>query len=54
MEDENYGEVEDFPLADWQVAELERRLAESELNPPSTTPWEVIRDRAFARSRESK
>ena len=44
-------EVEAAPLSAGQLAELERRLADSIARPEAVTPWEVIKAKALARAR---
>jgi putative addiction module component (TIGR02574 family) len=38
-----------IPLAEEQVAELERRMAAHSANPESAVPWEEVRERLRAR-----
>jgi hypothetical protein len=45
-------EVEAAPIPPTQLAELERRLADSIARPDAVTPWEVIKARALARVRK--
>lgn len=45
-------EAETAPLSAGQLAELERRLADSIARPEAVTPWEVIKARALARARQ--
>lgn len=44
-------EIEAAPVPTAQLAELERRLADSIARPDAVTPWEVIKARALARTR---
>ena len=39
------------PLSAAQLAELQRRLADSVARPEAVTPWEVVKARALARAR---
>jgi len=39
------------PMPADQIAELERRLADSIARPDAVTPWELIKERALARAR---
>lgn len=45
-------EVEAATVPPAQLAELERRLADSNARPNAVTPWEVIKARALARARK--
>jgi putative addiction module component (TIGR02574 family) len=45
-------EVEAAAVPPAQLAELERRLADSRARPDAVTPWEVIKARALARARK--
>jgi putative addiction module component (TIGR02574 family) len=45
-------EIEAAPVPPAQLAELERRLADSITRPDAVTPWEVIKARALARARK--
>lgn len=45
-------EIEASPVPPAQLAELERRLADSIARPDAVTPWEVIKARALARARK--
>lgn len=44
-------EREPFPLADEQVADLERRLAEADADPAGGAPWEEVLERIRQRPR---
>lgn len=37
------------PLSPEQIRELDRRLADHDVNPGSAVPWEVVRERLRAR-----
>ena len=41
----------DSPLTEAQIAELDRRIAYSDANPDSGTPWEVVKERLRKRAR---
>ncbi len=41
-------EVETSPLPEWQRAELERRLADSVVNPDAVRPWSDVEAEALA------
>ena len=43
--------AESAPLSVAQLAELQRRLADSVARPEAATPWEVVKARALARAR---
>ena len=43
-------EVETSPLPEWQRAELERRLADSVVNPDAVRPWSDVEAEALARA----
>jgi putative addiction module component (TIGR02574 family) len=45
-------EIEAAQVPPAQLAELERRLADSIARPDAVTPWEVIKVRALARARK--
>ena len=45
-------EVENTPLTDAQVREVERRLAEHAADPGSAIPWEEIEARLLAKVRK--
>jgi putative addiction module component (TIGR02574 family) len=45
-------DAEQAPLAEGQVQELEKRLADSIARPDAVTPWEEIKARALARARQ--
>ncbi len=45
-------EAEEAPVPPAQLAELERRLADSIARPDAVTPWEVIKARALARAKK--
>lgn len=44
-------EVEQAPVPEAQLKELERRLADSIARPDAVTPWEEVKARALARAR---
>lgn len=44
-------EVETSPLPGWQRAELERRLADSVVNPDAVRPWSDVEAEALARAK---
>ena len=44
-------EVETSPLPEWQRAELERRLADSVVNPDAVRPWSDVEAEALARAK---
>ena len=44
-------EVETSPLPEWQRAELERRLADSVVNPDAVRPWSDVETEALARAK---
>lgn len=44
-------ELETTTVPPAQLAELERRLADSIARPDAVTPWEVVKARALARAR---
>lgn len=44
-------DAESAPLSAAQLAELQRRLADSVARPEAVTPWEVVKARALARAR---
>ena len=45
-------EVETSPLPEWQRAELERRLADSVVNPDAVRPWADVEAEALARAKK--
>jgi putative addiction module component (TIGR02574 family) len=45
-------ELERAPLTENQRRELERRLADSIARPEAVTPWEVVKAKALARTRQ--
>jgi putative addiction module component (TIGR02574 family) len=45
-------DIETAPVSAGQLAELERRLADSIARPEAVTPWEVVKARALARARQ--
>ena len=46
---DSVSEADAPPLAEEQVRELERRLADHEENPASATSWQTVRERLRAR-----
>ena len=44
-------EVETSPLPEWQRAELQRRLADSVVNPDAVRPWSDVEAEALARAK---
>lgn len=45
-------EAANAPVPEAQLAELDRRLADSIARPDAVTPWEVVKARALARARK--
>lgn len=45
-------EAEAAPVPPAQLAELERRLADSIARPDAVTPWEVVKARMLARAKK--
>jgi len=52
IEDNVMQEIESSPLPQWQMDEIERRLAERQDTPLQGTAWEVVLARSLARARE--